>query len=166
MLKQTFNHWATSPAPPPTPALFCFGYFPDRVSCFCPELASDHDPPTYSLLYSWVCRHAPPHLVYLLRWENHWLFAWTGLKLKSSWTLFVLSSWDYSHEALHLAPQPKIIKLAKKYEYYLYSGKRAIRWCCKVAGVGYSKDFRVTVTCSVSLKNGQIVEGKLQTMKK
>jgi hypothetical protein len=31
-----------------TSALFCFSYFLDRVLRFCPWLASDHSPPTYT----------------------------------------------------------------------------------------------------------------------
>jgi hypothetical protein len=30
------------------PAFFAFSYFSDRVSYFCPEPASDWDPPTYN----------------------------------------------------------------------------------------------------------------------
>jgi hypothetical protein len=47
------------------------GYFSDRISHFLPYLASDHNPPTYSLASSWDHSCVPPPLAYWLKWRSH-----------------------------------------------------------------------------------------------
>jgi hypothetical protein len=49
------------------PALFCFNYILGRVSRFCPGLAPDPDPPTYSLHVAGPQVHAITP-IYWLRW--------------------------------------------------------------------------------------------------
>jgi hypothetical protein len=66
---------------------FCFSYFSDRVSRFCPGLASDHDPSTCGLPCSWDHRNVPPWLSCWLKWSLANFFAQASLKLQAPWSL-------------------------------------------------------------------------------
>jgi hypothetical protein len=81
-----------------TPNPFCFIYFSSRVSCFCPGLVSDHDPPTYGLPCLGL-RTCITTLFYLLKWCLANFFP----KLASNCDpldLCLLSSRHYRHEPL------------------------------------------------------------------
>jgi hypothetical protein len=83
---------------PSTP--FCFSYFSDRISRFARESASDCDPPTYAF-----CIAGPQAWATIpgLLAEMGANFS-TGLVLNYCLLdLWLLSSWDYRHESLHLA---------------------------------------------------------------
>jgi hypothetical protein len=61
------------------PSLFCFSYFSGRVSYFCPGLALDHSPPTYtSCVAGTTSMHH--HIQLFVQSGSHLLFAWAGLE--------------------------------------------------------------------------------------
>jgi hypothetical protein len=64
LLGRQSTTWATPPS-----LFFVFSYFSGRVSLFWWRQASDCSLPTYGLPSSWNHSHAPPYLVYLLKWD-------------------------------------------------------------------------------------------------
>jgi hypothetical protein len=76
------------------PVLFCFSYFSGSVSSIFLQLASDLDPPTYSLPCSLDQKHASPHPVYWLRWGLTNFLPRLTLNCDPS-DLHLLSSWFY-----------------------------------------------------------------------
>jgi hypothetical protein len=73
---------------------FCFSYF----LIVSPAFTSDHDPPTLSTIAG---RGKPPGLVYLLRWESHYLFYFC-----QSWSQTVILCLPPEEMTLHEVPRP------------------------------------------------------------
>jgi hypothetical protein len=75
--RQEFYHLSHLPTKP-----FCFTYFLDRVTSFCPELASNSDPPPHVLVAGIA---GSSHHGQLTCWDvSCWLSQLVGLQLQSS----------------------------------------------------------------------------------
>jgi hypothetical protein len=83
------GRWSTTWA---TFLVICFNYFSDKVTYFCPALASDFHPSAYDLLCSWIHRHMQPCSAFPLRWGlANFNFAQLNLEL---WPFpFSCTSW-------------------------------------------------------------------------
>jgi hypothetical protein len=91
------------------PVIFSFSYFSGWVSHFCPVLASDCDPPAYTLPLSWNLRNVPSCQSYSLKW--HFTNFLPELSLNCDLpNLHLTCSWDYRCDGVQF------------FEFFIYCG--------------------------------------------